>query len=462
MQWHCLRRGRRPGPALRLPRPRPLRPAAGLRFNPAKLLLDPYAVAIDGHRRLARPDAAALRPRRRGRRPRRATRPTARRRCPSRVVVDRALRLGGRRAAAPPVERDRHLRGPRPRAHDAPPRRPRGAARHLRRPGLPGRSSSTSRPRRHGDRAAARPPLRRRELPRRPRADQLLGLQLDRLPRTARPVRAGRHARRAGARVQGHGQGAARRRARGDPRRRLQPHRRGQPPRPDARRSRASTTLAYYRQHRGPALLPGLHRHGQQPGPDPPAGPAADHGLAALLRRRVPRRRLPLRPRRRAGPRAARGRPAVGLPGHDPPGPGALAGQADRRAVGRRPRRLPGRRLPGAVERVERRVPRRHPRLLARRAAARRRSRSASPAPPTSTPTTAATRARRSTSSPPTTASRCATSSPTTTSTTRPTRRTTRTARTTTAPGTAASRARPTTPRCSRCAPASSATCSRR
>ena len=51
-----------------------------------------------------------------------------------------------------------------------------------------------------------------------------------------------RHARRAGARVQGHGQGAAPRRHRGDPRRGLQPHRRGQPPRPDALASRASTT----------------------------------------------------------------------------------------------------------------------------------------------------------------------------------------------------------------------------
>ena len=57
---------------------------------------------------------------------------------------------------------------------------------------------------------------------------------------------------------------------------------------------------------------------------------------------------------------------------HDPPGPGALAGQADRRAVGRRPGRLPGRQLPGAVERVERHLPRRRARLLARRRRASR------------------------------------------------------------------------------------------
>ncbi len=68
----------------------------------------------------------------------------------------------------------------------------------------------------------------------------------------------------------------------------------------------------------------------------------------------------------------------------------------------------------------------------------------------------------RSTSSPPTTASRCATWCPTTTSTTRPTARTTTTARATTGRGTAAPRARPTTPRSSRCARGSSATSSRR
>ena len=50
----------------------------------------------------------------------------------------------------------------------------------------------------------------------------------------ARRLRGDRPTRRAGARVQGDGQGAPPRRDRGDPRRRLQPHRRGQPPRADA------------------------------------------------------------------------------------------------------------------------------------------------------------------------------------------------------------------------------------
>ena len=105
-------------------------------------------------------------------------------------------------------------------------------------------------------------------------------------------------------------------------------------------------------------------------------------------------------------------------------------GQADRRAVGRRPRRLPGRQLPAAVDRVERQVPRHRPRLLARRAGHARRVRLPAdrllrPVPGRRPPPGR----RRSTSSPRTTASPCATWSRTTTSTTRPTARTTGTAR---------------------------------
>jgi glycogen operon protein len=50
-------------------------------------------------------------------------------------------------------------------------------------------------------------------------------------------------------------------------------------------------------------------------------------------------------------------------------GPGARRGEADRRAVGLRPRRLPGGRLPAGLGRVERQVPRHGARLLARRSA---------------------------------------------------------------------------------------------
>ena len=67
-------------------------------------------------------------------------------------------------------------------------------------------------------------------------------------------------------------------------------------------------------------------------------------------------------------------------------GSGRQPGQADRRAVGRRPRRLPGRQLPAAVDGVERQVPRHRARLLARRAGDDRRvRRAASPARPTCT-----------------------------------------------------------------------------
>ena len=110
-------------------------------------------------------------------------------------------------------------------------------------------------------------------------------------------------------------------------------------------------------------------------------------------------------------------------------GSGGLAGQAHRRAVGRRSRRLPGGQFPAAVDGVERQVPRHGARLLAGRAAGPGRVRLASDrARPTCTSTPGAGPWHPSTSSPPTTASRCVTSSATTRSTTRPTAKTTRTA----------------------------------
>ncbi|GMA39719.1 hypothetical protein GCM10025883_17640 [Mobilicoccus caccae] len=79
-------------------------------------------------------------------------------------------------------------------------------------------------------------------------------------------------------------------------------------------------------------------------------------------------------------------------------------------------------------------------------------------APRTCTSTTGVAPSPRSTSSSPTTVSRCATSSPTTRSTTRQTARTATTARATTAPGTTGSRVRPTTPTSGRCGCGRSAT----
>ncbi len=77
------------------------------------------------------------------------------------------------------------------------------------------------------------------------------------------------------------------------------------------------------------------------------AGAEAHHGLPALLGAGDARRRLPLRPGGRSGARTPRRGPALGVLRHHPPGPGDLAGEADRRAVGRGRGRLPGRQFPG-------------------------------------------------------------------------------------------------------------------
>ena len=97
------------------------------------------------------------------------------------------------------------------RLHQAPRRRARGPARHLRRPRLRRRDRPPRRARGHRRRAAARPPRPRRVVPARPRADQLLGLHADRLRGARRALRRRpRRPRRHSARVQGDGQGAAR------------------------------------------------------------------------------------------------------------------------------------------------------------------------------------------------------------------------------------------------------------
>ncbi len=59
--------------------------------------------------------------------------------------------------------------------------------------------------------------------------------------------------------------------------------------------------------------------------------------------------------------RAARSRPAVGVLRRDPAGPGRQRGQADRRALGCGRGRLSGRQLPSALAGVERQVPRHDP-----------------------------------------------------------------------------------------------------
>ncbi len=162
----------------------PWRPEDGLRFNPAKLLVDPYARAIDGAVRwsdVLRPgtpgdpsvpdprDSAGLRPARHRR--------------------DRRLRLGRRHRPGDVVGGDGPLRDAREGLHRPPPLRPGGDPRDLRRPRPPRGGGAPALARRHRGRAAAGAPLRRRAGARRARRRQLLGLQHAGLLRPARGVR---------------------------------------------------------------------------------------------------------------------------------------------------------------------------------------------------------------------------------------------------------------------------------
>ena len=172
------------------------------------------------------------------------------------------------------------------------------------------------------------------------------------------------------------------------------------------------------------------------------------------------RRWIPFRSGLGAGARTARGRQARLVLRHHRPGSGAVAGQTDRRALGRGRGRLPGRQFSAGLDRMERQVPRHGARLLERRRRLAGRIRAPLHRLERSVRIAAAAGPMpASISSLLTTASRCATWSATTTSTTKPMAKTTATATTTIAPGTAASKARPTIRPSMRCACASAATC---
>ncbi len=115
--------------------------------------------------------------------------------------------------------------------------------------------------RRHLGRAAADPHVRQRQPSARQGPDQLLGLQHDRLLR-ARSALCRRPARHA-AGIQGDGRAPPRRRPRGDPRRRLQPHRRGQRARPDPVVQGHRQRVLLPADARREALLHQRHRHRQ-------------------------------------------------------------------------------------------------------------------------------------------------------------------------------------------------------
>ena len=143
---------------------------------------------------------------------------------------------------------------------------------------------------------------------------------------------------------------------------------------PDAVLQGHRQRLLLQAQPRRPALLLGLHRLRQHAEPVPSARAADGDGFAALLGRGDACRRLPLRPDLGPGARPVRLRLRLGLPRRRAPGPGAVAGQADRRALGPGRRRLSGRRLPARLVGVERQVPRHHAALLEGRGRTRSRS----------------------------------------------------------------------------------------
>ncbi len=458
--WHAYLPDVRPGQLYGYRVHGPYDPANGHRFNPNKVLLDPYAKAIG--REIVWDDSLfaykvggeekdfainnATAPRS-PRWPRWSTRRS------TGATTGRPGPPGTRRSSTRSTPRGSPRRTPTSPRHPG----------HLRRAGQRRGDRAPQEARHHRRRAAPGPLPPRRPASCSKRAWSTTG--------ATTPWASSPSTRTTPARTRSpssrHGQGPPQGGDRGHPRRRLQPHGRGQPPRADAVDEGDRQPLLLHDLARRPPVLHGLHRLRQRAQHVAPARPAVDHGQPPLLGHRDARRRLPLRPRQHARPRAARDQQARRLLRHHPPGPGDLAGQADRRALGRRPRRLPGGQLPGPLDRVERHVPRHRPDFWKGEGGPSPSSPPASAARPTSTRTTAASPTPASTSSPATTASRCRTSSATTRSTTRPTARTTRTAPTTTGAGTAASRGRPTTRRSTTSATSSGGTswprcCSRR
>ncbi len=176
-----------------------------------------------------------------------------------------------------------------------------------------------------------------------------------------------------------HGATPARRRHRSDPRRRLQPHRRRPTRRPDYQLARPRQRLSCYRAAGRARPLRKLDAAAATRSTPPPPRAAVGDGQPALLGARDARRWLPLRPGAGARPRrrtasirtaafftarARRTRCWRGL-------------QADRRALGHRPRRLSAGPLPARLAGVERPLPRRHAQLLAGRGVDPRRVRAA-------------------------------------------------------------------------------------
>ena len=153
----------------------PYDPQRGHRFNPNKLLLDPYARALSGQLRWS--DALygyrVNSPRGDLSFDRRDSAPAM----PKGVVTDDSFNWGDDRPPDIPWSRHRHLRGACPRPDHAAPGRAEARTRHLRGPRRSRGHRPPAAPRRHRDRTAAGPRLRAGPRPAAARAAQLLGLQ---------------------------------------------------------------------------------------------------------------------------------------------------------------------------------------------------------------------------------------------------------------------------------------------
>ncbi len=220
----------------------PYEPAHGHRFNPNKVVLDPYAKVggadaqwgdeLFGYTVGGPDDDLSFDPR------------DSAARAPAGSRGRHGVHLGRRPPAAHAVAQDRDLRDARARLHDASPGRSGAPARHVRRRSPPNRRFGTCKD--LGVTAVELMPVHHHARDRHlagTRPHELLGLQhatATSRPSTATRRRARRRTRSASSSAWSRALHAAGHR--GDPRRGLQPHRRRKPPGPDAVADAGSTT----------------------------------------------------------------------------------------------------------------------------------------------------------------------------------------------------------------------------
>ena len=232
--WHGLVPGVTPGQRYGYRVHGPYEPARGLRCNPAKLLLDPYARRITGTFGDLEATLGYVGDPMTGQ----PSTTDSLGHVPLSVVTSPGGVDTGTKPETPFEETviyELHVRGFTKLHPDV----PRAPARHLPGARAPGGDRLPGAARRDRGRAAAGAHVRRRAVAAQAWRAQLLGLLDARLPRPARGVR--ERAGPGGRRVPHDGRRAARRRHRGDPRRGVQPHVRGRGGRADAVTARVST-----------------------------------------------------------------------------------------------------------------------------------------------------------------------------------------------------------------------------